>query len=184
MWPWGHAALGYLVYATLQRGRGRPWPPSDVTAIALGIGTQFPDLVDKPLAWSLHLLPSGRSLAHSLITTTAVVLVVFELGRRYDQRVPAGAFAVGYYSHLLGDSLLPLSHFNTEFLRFLLWPLQPPPPYEMDSNFIEHFVNFSPTGLSLFGLALALFTVGLWIHDGCPGLRWVRRPPRRPTSDD
>ncbi|MFC5970159.1 metal-dependent hydrolase [Halomarina salina] len=184
MWPWGHAALGYLVYAILRRGRGRPWPPSDVTAIALGIGTQFPDLVDKPLAWSLHLLPSGRSLAHSLITTTLVAVVVLALARRYDQRVPAWAFVVGYYSHLLGDALLPLLQFDTAFLTFLLWPLRPPPPYQMDSNFIEHFVNFSPSGFTLVGMALALSTIALWVTDGLPGLGWLAKEPRRPTSDD
>lgn len=58
MWPWGHAAIGYLLFSMdtrLRYGR-RPGGPA---TILLFFGTQFPDLVDKPLAWTLPLLPSG-----------------------------------------------------------------------------------------------------------------------------
>ena len=60
MWPWGHLALGYLLHSPLARARfGRP--PTDRATLLLVIGTQLPDLVDKPLAWWLGVLPAGRS---------------------------------------------------------------------------------------------------------------------------
>ena len=63
MWPWDHLAFGYVWYTLASRGwDGRP--PSNAAAIALAVGTQFPDLVDKPLAWWLDVLPAGRSLGH------------------------------------------------------------------------------------------------------------------------
>ena len=34
--------------------------------LALAIGTQLPDLIDKPLTYQFAVLPSGRSLGHSL----------------------------------------------------------------------------------------------------------------------
>ena len=65
MWPWGHLAVGYLVYSGLSRWRfGRL--PGSVATLAVALGTQLPDLVDKPLAWTVNVLASGRSLAHSL----------------------------------------------------------------------------------------------------------------------
>ena len=184
MWPWGHAALGYLLYAAIRRGRGRAWPPSDSSAVALVVGTQFPDLVDKPLAWTFRLLPAGRSLAHSALTATLVVVVVVALARRVGRTTPTWAFAVGYYSHLLGDALSPLLQANLADLSFLLWPLQPPPPYDEQTGILQHFVNPEITPLTVVGLALGLLVVGMWIRDGCPGVRWaLGRPPPRPTDD-
>ncbi|MFD1514137.1 metal-dependent hydrolase [Halomarina rubra] len=184
MWPWGHAALGYLLYRVVLPSRGRPWPPSDGTAIALAVGTQFPDLIDKPLAWSFGLIPSGRSLAHSLVLATIVCLLVVTIARRSGQSKPAWAFAFGYYAHLLGDALLPILQLDAEFLSFLAWPLLPPPPYESDSSFLEHILNLSPTPFTLFGLLLTVFAMGIWIYDGYPGLRWLGTESGTPVSND
>ena len=184
MWPWGHAALGYLLYRVARRGRGRPWPPSDVSTIALVVGTQFPDLVDKPLAWSFGILPSGRSLTHSVLITTLICGLVLALAHRYDQTSPVWAFTAGYYAHLLGDALHPLLQLDTEFLTFLAWPLLPPPPYESDSSFVEHFVNFSFEPFTIFGLVLTLLALGIWIHDGYPGVRWITDRSTTPTSNE
>ena len=184
MWPWGHAALGYLLYAVIRRGRSRSWPPSDSSAVALAVGTQFPDLVDKPLAWTFHVLPSGRSLAHSLVTTALVVVVVVALARRVHRSAPARAFAVGYCSHLLGDALSPLLQGDVSFLSFLLWPILPPPPYENDSSFVQHLVDPAVTPMTVAGLALGLLVVGTWIRDGYPGLRWaLDRSSPQPADD-
>lgn len=173
MWPWGHAALGYLTYLVLRRVRGDDWPPGDVPTLALAVGTQFPDLIDKPLAWSFALLPSGRSLAHSLLVATAVCGAAVLVSRRYGHSTTAWAFTTGYYAHLLGDALVPLLSLDTEFLTFLAWPLLAPPPYPNDSSFIEHFTNLQLTPLTLFGLLLTVVTLGLWIRDEYPGIRWA-----------
>ena len=57
MWPWGHLVFGYLLYLLV---RPRAWRNGDRFAvIVLMIGTQVPDIVDKPLAWWFGVLPSG-----------------------------------------------------------------------------------------------------------------------------
>ena len=48
MWPWEHLTIGYLAYSLLSRLAWRR-PPTVGTAITVAFGTQFPDLVDKPL---------------------------------------------------------------------------------------------------------------------------------------
>ena len=61
MWPWEHLAFGYLLWSLWLRARGRSLP-GDWEALVLVFATQLPDLVDKPLAWQLGVLPGGRSL--------------------------------------------------------------------------------------------------------------------------
>ena len=58
MWPWGHLAAGYPVYTAYTRLHTGD-PPADVPALVALLGTQLPDLVDKPLA----VLPTVRSLS-------------------------------------------------------------------------------------------------------------------------
>jgi hypothetical protein len=184
MWPWGHAAVGYLIYMLFRRVRGEQWPADDVTVVALAVGTQFPDLVDKPLAWSFSILPSGRSLAHSLLVGSLFLIAVVAVARRYNQTEPATAFAVGYYAHLFGDALLPLVRLDLTFLSFLGWPLLALPPYENDSSFLAHILNLSPEPFTVFGFLLTLGTIGLWARDGYPGLRWIGRRKQVATTDD
>lgn len=169
MWPWGHLAVGYACYSAFARvryGRG----PTGLPALAAVFGTQFPDLVDKPLAWSFGVLPSGRSLAHSLLVAGVVLLLVGIYCRRRDHSELAVAFGVGYCSHLAGDAIGPVLAGRYAFASFLAWPLLPPPPYGDEGGFLAHFasLDFSPWVLAQFGLALAV-TI-LWVLDGAPGL--------------
>jgi hypothetical protein len=48
----------------LVRNRGLP---SRALSFAVFVGSQFPDLVDKPLAQELVVIPSGRVFVHSLL---------------------------------------------------------------------------------------------------------------------
>ena len=48
MWTWEHLAIGYLAYSLLSQLAWRR-PPTVGAAITVAFGTQFPDLVDKPL---------------------------------------------------------------------------------------------------------------------------------------
>ena len=88
MLPPGHIATA-LVLGRLARADATP-------AVA---GALAPDLIDKPLAWLLHVIPGGRYLAHSL---TAALLLSLAVGRLFGRRAVAG-FAVGYLGHLAGD---------------------------------------------------------------------------------
>lgn len=185
MWPWGHAASGYLLYFLLFRLTGRRWPPRDGDVVALLFGTQFPDLVDKPLAWGLDVLPAGRSLAHSLITLSVVTAVLLVIARRHDRVEAAVAFSFGSVVHVFGDALLPILQFENSFLRFVLWPFRPF-EYADGTWFLERLVDVDTTLVSAFGLLLTVLAVRQWWRDGRPGVEWfaTRAPHRaRPERD-
>ena len=185
MWPWGHLAVGYVLYSVLARVRlGRS--PGGRAALVVAVGTQFPDLVDKPLAWTLGILASGRSLAHSLLTATIVIAAVMWYAQRRDRSELAVAFAVGYLSHLLGDALGPLLAGEYVYLSSLGWPLLSPPPYTHEGGILAHFGDFALTAMSTFGVVLATAVFGLWLRDGAPGLAvlrsWLSIGPGRETD--
>ncbi|WP_435154507.1 metal-dependent hydrolase [Haladaptatus sp. DFWS20] len=180
MWPWEHLAFGYLTFSAYSRVRtGRP-PRSDAVVV-LGVATQLPDLVDKPLAWSLAVLPSGHSLAHSLLTAlplSALALVLAYRARRTDIGV---AFAIGYLSHLAGDVIYPIAVGKEPFLGFLFWPLVPVPSDQSTLGFIARFRRYfgdyltyldDPAVQSFLALELGLLlgVFFLWLFDGMPGV--------------
>lgn len=172
MYPWGHLALGYVLYSASRRLGGRSAPSAEAV-VWLALGTQFPDAVDKPLAWYAGVLPNGRSLAHSALSAAVLLALVLAVSRRLD-RLDGFAFAVGYASHLLGDALRPLLAGDYGRLGFLLWPLVPPLEYATEGSLAAHFRHLSldgPPGVELaFGLLVAL----LWVRDGAPGLEILR----------
>lgn len=184
MWPWEHLAVGYLSYSAYVRLRyGRP--PADRPVAALVVATQVPDLVDKPLAWSVDVLPAGRSLGHSLFTAVLVIGLAALVARRLDQPAIPMAVAVGYVTHLLGDVAYPLLLGEHPGLGFLLWPLASGAPTEgtpgLSAEVLRHLGSFytfllTPRGglyLLLEG-ALLLGLLLLWRRDGFPG-RYVSR---------
>ena len=173
MWPWGHLAVGYLVYAALSRWRFDE-PPSAAATLAVAVGTQFPDLVDKPLAWTFHVLPSGRSLAHSLLTVAVVCVLVYVYARRNGLGRPALAFAVGYISHPFADALSPLLAGEYEYIRYLGWPVLDQPPYDTSRGFGAHLADLEPSSLVLAGTFLVGFALLVWLRDGRPGLAALR----------
>lgn len=179
MWPWGHLAVGYLLYSISIHALLRR-PPSDRAAIALVVATQFPDLVDKPLAWMLALIP-GRSLGHSFFFVGPLVLIGMLIAGRYDRPEAGAAWAIGIFSHLFTDVFSPLAILQMDVsLGFLFWPLIPV-PMSTHGGFFEtilFYLNasisllFTPIGV-LFALSQIIpFTIMLtvWVYDGCPGL--------------
>ncbi|MFH5801825.1 metal-dependent hydrolase [Haladaptatus sp. CMAA 1911] len=167
MWPWEHVGFGYLVYSpVVHRLRGRP--PTGRETVVLVIATQLPDVVDKPLAWTVSVLPSGRSLAHSVLTATLVVGLVAMYCRRTG-REGALAFGVGYFSHLVGDALSPALAGEYAYLSFLLWPALPVRA-DAEPSFAAHFGELSSSGFSAPVLLFAVVTILLWVIDGLPGI--------------
>lgn len=111
--------------------------------LPLAFGSQFPDLIDKPLAY-WNVVPYGRSLTHSVFTCfliTVLVWVSFRYARdhwdpaswqdRLRVATPA-AFGIGYVSHLLGNSYNALLAGRFVDTRFLLYPLYPLPASPAD----------------------------------------------------
>jgi hypothetical protein len=174
MLPWGHAAVGYLWYTLYIRLRHRR-PPAGAAVVALAVGTQFPDLVDKPLAWTFGVLPSGRSLAHSLLTLAVVAGVLYALYRNREALVTAGAFLVGWTSHVFADGY-PILFGEATCLNYLLWPLLGVCPYEEASNSIlGHLRAIELSDGIWFGLGLTAVAGVAWLVDGAPGLRYLLR---------
>ncbi|MHC3436914.1 metal-dependent hydrolase [Natrialbaceae archaeon A-gly3] len=177
MWPWGHLAVAYLLYTLFAHGRyGRP--PRSGPAVALAIGSQFPDLIDKPLAWWLGVLPGGRTLAHSLLFAAVLLPAVYALGIRLDLLEAATAFAIGHLSHLLTDLPLLLLAGYPRGAEYLLWPLLDQPTFAPGYALFD-----APAGLETAALVLAesstyarvqvgLFALAaiVWYLDGRPGL--------------
>lgn len=152
MWPWEHAIIGYLAYTilvVLYRRR----PPSTTEALIVVVGTQVPDLVDKPLAWTLPVLPNGRSLGHSLLTWSVVAVLVVLVARRVDRLDLAPAFLGGYLSHLVTD--LPASAFVGDLSQstFLLWPILPSPTYDVEPSILLNLARLEV--YDLFGASIA-----------------------------
>jgi membrane-bound metal-dependent hydrolase YbcI (DUF457 family) len=170
MWPWGHLAVGYLCYSLWCRYKKRP--VAAFGAVAVAFGTQFPDLIDKPLAWTFAILPSGRSLTHSIFTATFLLALLWVGARRYDKRVPLEAFAIGYLSHLAMD--VPIMHWELSGMSFLLWPLLPSPEYETPMSFLAHFANFDLSPFVLLQFALTGLAFVVWLNDSAPGFDEVR----------
>jgi len=179
MWPWEHLAVGYLCYSLFLRLTAQDRPRTgDVVAVA--VGSQFPDLIDKPLGWGTTLLPSGTSLAHSLLFAVPIAVFVVVLAWALDRMSIGFGFSIAYLAHLPGDVLYPAMIGGEPKLSFLLWPLVPvnsSPPVavvgrvnELAMEFIE--VLATPAGyrfLMLEALLLGL-TVLLWRADGLPVL--------------
>ncbi len=172
MWPWGHAAVGYLLYSLLVRADGRA--PSSAPVVALAVGTQFPDLIDKPLGWTFGLLPAGRSFAHSLFTLLAVSAIAVAVARRYRRPEVGVAFSVGAVSHAVADGLYAIVTGSYADLSYLAWPVLPAPVSEVEQSFLAHFALLEFNWHFALELALVVLAVVLWLLDGRPGLDVVR----------
>jgi membrane-bound metal-dependent hydrolase YbcI (DUF457 family) len=177
MWPWGHLALGYLLYSVSERLVTGRRPTSGAT-VALAVGTQFPDLVDKPLAWVLGVLPSGRSLAHSLFTMVLVVSAVMIIAEWRARRREGAAFGLGYLSHLVGDAATVVTRGAYRELAFLFYPVLPAYTYP-DENVAAALAKLlaigfppEPTPAIVTSFGLVGLVVVLWLVDGAPVLRY------------
>lgn len=169
MWPIGHLGIAYLCYSASTRLRFDS-PPDAVAAVILAFGALFPDLVDKPLAWYLGVLPTGRTLAHSLLFLVPVVVAVYLVARYRGAGEYGVAFGVGAISHSLVDAA-PALWDSEAMVSFLLWPALSVPEYEEGAPSILELLRQSLTD-PYFLSEFAFLTVALllWRADGYPGL--------------
>ncbi|ELY37672.1 metal-dependent hydrolase [Natronorubrum tibetense] len=180
MLPWEHAAVAYLCYTGYAR-RAEGGPAAGWAVLVVLLASQLPDLIDKPLAWQVGLVPSGRSVAHSVFVGGPLAIGAVVVARRYGRPALGAAFAIGYLSHLLTD-VIPTYPAAGWSLESVLWPVatneSAPEVMGTDTGAIEH------TGQILFGAypsllapeaLIGLGLVGLaglvWFADGRPGVR-------------
>lgn len=121
--PLNHFLVAFLpltVYTLIRYRR----PPTGVAILVLLFATQLPDLIDKPLAWTFGILPSGRMLAHSLVLAVPIVITLVSVTHRRGYGALGNVFAVGYLSHLVGD-FYPALFLGRDYYFFpnMFWPL-------------------------------------------------------------
>ncbi len=192
MLPWEHAAIAYLLYSGYSRVRYRSLPAGWPVLVVL-FASQLPDLIDKPLAWQFGLIPSGRSVAHSIFVAVPLVIVVSAIARRRDRAAMGSAFAIGYLSHLATDAVPLYPGAGTSF-ESILWPLvsQDHVPRQYDgvieptiailSAALSSILTLTPTPNAIVGLGLVGLMAAVWIRDGTPGLREIGVLLRWPIS--
>jgi hypothetical protein len=183
MWPWEHLAVGYLVYSLGSRIR-RGMAPVGGPVIALALGTQVPDLVDKPLSWGLGVFSSGFAVGHSAFVALPLGTAALLVGKRSNHRQWIVALVVGYWSHLVADVLNPLRYAEAVRPGRVLWPVADVEPYDSGTGlgrgvvYLEDLLGTLTTvpltELLVGYLLLPAVTIGLWIYDGAPGLGRLR----------
>lgn len=164
MWPWMHLVFGYVLYRIFRWIAGANEPADWKALVLLSIGTQFPDIIDKPLAWSVAILPTGRSLAHSVFTATIVIALFIAYTRWIGHSSYGYGFGVGYGSHLIGDGIGPLLSGDINELAYLLWPALPPVEYETPPSFAAHFATLEFTPLLAIKLAITASVLIIIAH--------------------
>lgn len=173
MLPWEHVAAGYLLYSLSVRvlyGRA----PTGRAAVAVAVAAVVPDLVDKPLAWELHVV-NGKSLGHSLFFAVPVAVASgFAAGRGV-----AAAVVLGLASHGIADVGYRLALGRSLDWTFLVWPLLGRPAVDTPGllattrRWLAVYGEYlaSDRGRIYLGFEVALLGGALvvWLRDGRPG---------------
>jgi membrane-bound metal-dependent hydrolase YbcI (DUF457 family) len=170
MMPWGHFVVGAVPFVGISLARYRSFPPGHVL-FALALGTQFPDIVDKPLAWGLDIIVNGRMFMHSLVFAVPVSIAVLVLAARYGARRSGVAFVFGYLLHLPGDFYSAVVGPNTYVPRNMVWPLLGTRTVS-EPGFVDQpaLLTLSTTDIAM--LAVAGATVGLACASICRRVLW------------
>lgn len=143
------AALPLVIYSLV---RYRRLPTGRAILVVL-IATQLPDLIDKPLAWTVGVLSSGRMFAHSLAIVLPILTIGIYVATRRGLGRPALLFSVSYLSHIAGD-FYSIIWLGSEYYFFpnLFWPLLAANP---DPN--PSFAAHAPPSLASIVLPLGIF---------------------------
>jgi hypothetical protein len=170
VFPWGHAAFGYLLYSVYTRVR-YDRIPGDVEAIVLAFATQLPDLIDKPLSWTIGLTATGKSVGHSVIGFVLLSICVGWAVHTYGRTHLGEALCLGVGTHFLGDVIEAI--IENDSVGFLFWPMVIPEGTS-EGSIIAVLLRGEQGPMAGLEYALVLFALMLWVFDGCPGLS--RRP--------
>jgi len=176
MWPWGHLAVAYLLSTGYVRARFDRRIRGE-SVLVLVLGSQLPDLVDKPLGWYLGVLPSGRSLGHSLLFVVPVAVLCYALARRLGRPEAGAVFGVAALSHTLGDALPAL--WGPGNASHLLWPLLPTPHEGGAPGLLALFRNAASQPFFIVELLLVVAAAAVWYREGYPGVGTLVRASGR-----
>jgi len=114
------AVIPVLVYTVVRHRR----LPSGPGLLLVLLASQLPDIIDKPLAWTFGIIPSGRMLAHSVVIAVPLLVVGSIIAARKGAGRHAVLFSFVYLSHLAGDFYQLLwKGRDAYFFPNLFWPL-------------------------------------------------------------
>lgn len=179
MWPWEHVAVGYLIYSVTVR-----WitgdPPGRADTYAVVFASLLPDLIDKPLSWTLGIFPSGYSIGHSVFVVAVLISLIIPVTEEVGRLRVGVAFSMGLVLHLVGDIFYPALFGEGIAPTVVLWPLVTQPAYAVEYGLIErgllylgrHIHMLSASSVKWLVAAEAAFlgaVVILWLVDGHPG---------------
>lgn len=180
MWPWEHVVVGYLAYSALSHVQRREAPRPGEAALVV-LASLLPDLIDKPLAWSLQLVSSGYGPAHSVFFALPAIAVLSARWHTTGRPWRAVAFGTGYLLHIPGDVLFQALD-GTFDPSVFLWPVVVFEPTGERAGFLtESFVRISTFLSRLFAgdvstyttvqLGLLAVAILIWVYDGAPVFR-------------
>ena len=165
VFPHEHLLVALLPIVVYVGVRDRQLPTRGVVFVTV-IGSQFPDLIDKPLAHQFGVLPSGRVFMHSLPFAMPIAVCILMYGWQTNRPRVAGAFVVAYMLHLLGDTYQVLR--TGRIPADLLWPFvtaqsRPEVPFwaGVDGINVRLWTVFSVVVLAV---TLSLVVRDVWIH--------------------
>jgi len=164
MYPAEHVlvAVGPVVGYTLWRNRRLPG--GGLLAVVLA-ASLLPDLVDKPLAWSFGVIPSGRMIAHSFVLAVPLVLFVLLLAFRLELLGYGLGFGWGYMLHLAAD-FSPVLVLGSDYYFFpnMFWPIAAANP-DPNPGFGQHVPALELVTLvemAVLALLVAYVFVEIW----------------------
>jgi len=178
--PWEHAAIGYLAYSLLSHVFARR-SPGALDAVAAIVGSQVPDLIDKPLAWQLGAFETSYALGHSIFFGVPAAVAAALLARSVGRGRVGAAFAVGYLFHLPGDVMQDFFQRGELPVEHVLWPVVTAPPTAdrrvvdvtlgLFFEYVDALTSPDPPTLLLVQAGVIALTALLWLYDGAPVLR-------------
>ena len=118
-----HVLIAVVAVVAYSLFRYRRLPSGMITLTAVFSGA-FADLVDKPLAWTLGFLPSGRMLAHSIVISVPLIIMILAVTYWRDKLVYGLVFGWSHLAHITAD-FHPVLYRGTDYYWFpnLLWPI-------------------------------------------------------------
>lgn len=125
MFPLEHFLAAFVPVGAYFVIRYRQLPSAGVV-FAVFVGSQFPDLVDKPLSLA-NLIPWGRVFMHSLPFAVPIAAVVLWYAVATDQQHLGVGFVFAYLLHIPGDWYGRL--LSGDIPPDLLWPIMSIPAH-------------------------------------------------------
>ncbi len=173
MWPLGHASGAFLLFDLWFRRTDRE--PDEVAVLLVAVGSVLPDLVDKPASWYLAILPTGRSLSHSLLFLIPLCALVGIVTWRRARPLWGIAFAIGSLGHVFLDAL-PAVWEDPTSIEWLLFPLLPVQPYpEGPPTILGLLMDSLQDPFFYLEFVLFAFAFRAWQVRGYPGWTLLRK---------